>query len=180
MKATIKRYLPFTIIIFFVYLIVPTMFISGAMARYSTVAYYFIFPATAIVCSAVYCSKYGMDFFFSLIAPVIYIPSMLIFNGGFSFTNIILLVSYLIAGIFGLFIGDIAFGDARHQREKLAEEEAEQMLLNAKRRDEQARREILERDFVDVKSSAIKNRNIDKNISETEIDEILSEIKENN
>ena len=88
-----------------------------------------------------YCSKHGLDFLFALIAPIIYLPSMLIYNGGFSSstlsTNLILLVVYLVAGIFGLFLGDLAFGDKRRQKEKAEQEEAEEMLLEAKRREKE-------------------------------------------
>ena len=62
---------------------------------------------------------------------------MLIYNGGFHLTNIILLVAYLISGIFGLFVGDIAFGDKRKKAEAEAEAEAEERLLAAKRRNEE-------------------------------------------
>lgn len=133
MNGLVKKYLPYGVVILLVYLLVPIIFISKSMQGFSTVAYYFIFPATAIVCAAMYCSKYGMDFLFTLIAPVVFIPSMLIYNGGFQLTNIILLVAYLISGIFGLFVGDIAFGDKR----KKAEAEAEERLLEAKRRNEE-------------------------------------------
>lgn len=136
MKDMIKRYVPFAAIILAVYMLVPLIFMNGALASFSPVAYYFIFPAVAILCSAIYCSKYGMDFFFSLIAPVIFLPSMIVYNGGFSFTNIILLVAYLVASIFGLFIGDIALGDKRRKEEAEADAEAEAVLLEAKRRDE--------------------------------------------
>ena len=125
MNGLVKKYLPYGVVILLVYLLVPIIFISKSMQGFSTVAYYFIFPATAIVCAAMYCSKYGMDFLFTLIAPVVFIPSMLIYNGGFQLTNIILLVAYLISGIFGLFVGDIAFGDKRKKAEAEAEAEPE-------------------------------------------------------
>jgi FkbM family methyltransferase len=100
MNGLVKKYLPYGVVILLVYLLVPIIFISKSMQGFSTVAYYFIFPATAIVCAAMYCSKYGMDFLFTLIAPVVFIPSMLIYNGGFQLTNIILLVAYLISSAF--------------------------------------------------------------------------------
>lgn len=137
MNGLVKKYLPYGVVILLVYMLVPIIFISKSLQGFSTVAYYFIFPATAIVCAAMYCSKYGMDFLFTLIAPVVFIPSMLIYNGGFRLTNIILLVAYLVSGIFGLFVGDIAFGDKRKKAEAEAEAEAEERLLAAKRRNEE-------------------------------------------
>lgn len=106
MTDMVKRYVPYAVIILLVYMLLPLVFIPGAMQKFSPVAYDFVFPITAIGCSAHYCSKHGLDFLFALIAPIIYLPSMLIYNGGFASgtlsTNLILLVVYLVAGIFGL------------------------------------------------------------------------------
>lgn len=139
MTDMVKKYVPYAVIILLVYMLLPLVFIPEAMQKFSPVAYDFVFPVIAIGCSAHYCSKYGLDFLFALIAPIIYLPSMLIYNGGFSSrtlsTNLILLVVYLVAGIFGLFLGDLAFGDKRRQKEKAEQEEAEEMLLEAKRRE---------------------------------------------
>ncbi len=117
MTAMIKKYLPYAIIIFAVFLLVPLIFISEPMQKFSAVGYYFILLMTQVVCSAVYCAKHGLDFLFTLIAPIAFLFTMMIYAGGFSNpTNIILLVVYLIAGIFGLFLGDLAFGDARRKQ----------------------------------------------------------------
>ena len=141
MTDMVKKYVPYAVIILLVYMLLPLVFIPSAMQKFSPVAYDFVFPITAIGCSAHYCSKHGLDFLFALIAPIIYLPSMLIYNGGFSSstlsTNLILLVVYLVAGIFGLFLGDLAFGDKRRQKEKAEQEEAEEMLLEAKRREKE-------------------------------------------
>ncbi len=187
MNGLVKRYLPYGMIILVVYMLAPLIFISKSMQGFSTIAYYFIFPATAIICAAVYCSKHGMDFLFTLIAPVVYIPSMLLYNGGFKVTNIILLVAYLISGIFGLFIGDIAFGDKRKKAEAMAEKEAEERLLAAKRRNEEfvnekaaeaeASKETVSAE-VDIDADDFdysKYASTDKVTSESEIDDILSE-----
>lgn len=141
MSDMIKKYVPYVVIIFVVYMLLPLIFIPAAMQKFSPVAYDCIFPLTAIGCAAHYCSKHGLDFLFALIAPIIYLPSMLIYNGGFSSgtlsTNLILLVVYLVSGIFGLFLGDLAFGDKRRQKEKAEQQETEEMLLEARRREKQ-------------------------------------------
>ena len=134
----LKKYVPFALIIFAVYLLVPLVFLIPALNNYSTVAYYFIFLVTQVVCSAAYCAKHGLDFLFALIAPIAFIPSMLIYNGGFTqIQNLVLVFVYLVAGIFGLFLGDLAFGDERRKREKKEKQAAEDMLLQAKRHDKQ-------------------------------------------
>lgn len=109
MKNMIKRYIPFSVIILVVYMLVPLYFVlKGTGAEEHPVTYDLIFPLTAIICSVIYGKKYGIDFFFSLVAPVIYIPSMLIFNG-ISSNNIIFVAIYLVSSIFGLFFGDMFF-----------------------------------------------------------------------
>lgn len=84
MTDMVKKYVPYAVIILLVYMLLPLVFIPGAMQKFSPVAYDFVFPITAIGCSAHYCSKHGLDFLFALIAPIIYLPSMLIYNVGFS------------------------------------------------------------------------------------------------
>lgn len=143
MNGMIKKYLPYVLIIFAVFLGVPAIFLIGPLKNFSAVAYYFILLLTQVVCCAVYCAKNGLDFLFTLIAPIAFLFTMIIYAGGFTeITNIVLLFVYLVAGIFGLFLGDLAFGDERRKREKREKQAAEEVLLQANRRDEQARREM--------------------------------------
>lgn len=139
MKDMVKKYLPYGVVIFAIYLIVPLFFRNAALSNFYGIALYCIFPATAVAAAAIYCSKYGLDFLFSLIAPIFYLPSMFLYGGGIKLGNILLLAVYLVAGIFGLFIGDIALGDKRRKREEQEKAEAEEMMLEAKRRDERER-----------------------------------------
>ncbi len=140
MSGLIKKYLPYALIIFAVFLIVPIFFANKTMENFFGIALYFIFLVTTVACSAIYCSKHGLDFLFALIAPIAFLFTMIIYCGGFSnITNIILLGVYLVAGIFGLFLGDLAFGDERHKKEQQERREAEEILLEAKRRDEHER-----------------------------------------
>lgn len=142
MNGTVKKYLPYAIIIFAIYLIVP-LFFMGEMQRFYAIPYYFIFLLTQVGCAAVFSRKHGLDFLFALIAPIAFLPSMFIYNGGFANpTNIILLIVYLVAGIFGLFLGDLVFGDERHKKEKQDQKKAEEVLLRAKRRDERENRRM--------------------------------------
>lgn len=158
MKDMVKKYLPYVVVIFAIYLIVPLLFRNAALANFSGIALYCVFPATAVIAAAVYCSKYGLDFLFSLIAPIFYLPSMFLYGGGITLGNVLLLAVYLVAGIFGLFIGDIALGDKRRQREEQEKAEAEEMLLEAKRRDERERERMFGVDGLTTgdKSSAKK------------------------
>lgn len=143
MSGLIKKYLPYALIIFAVFLFVPIFFANKTMENFFGIALYFIFLVTTVACSAIYCSKHGLDFLFALIAPIAFLFTMIIYCGGFSnITNIILLGVYLVAGIFGLFLGDLAFGDERHKKEQQERREAEEILLEAKRRDEHERQRM--------------------------------------
>ena len=183
MNGMIKKYLPFAVTIFAIFLITPLLFRNPAMSNFVSIAFYFIFPGTAIASSAIYCSKYGLDFLFALIAPIAYIPSMLIYYGGFNLPNIILLAVYLVSGIFGLFLGDLLLGDKRRQKEAEEKAEAEALMLEAKRRDEIEREK---REKNESSQSYGDNddfdydkyvSDIDKSVGATdaEIDDILSE-----
>ena len=142
MNGLIKKYLPYAIVIFAVFLLVPLLFIKGsALEKYSPVAFYFILLTTAVVTSAIYCAKHGIDFLFTLMAPIAFLFTM-IYSGGFRPTNLILLFVYLVAGIFGQFLGDLAFGDERRKKEKQERAEQEKLMLRAKRRDERERRRM--------------------------------------
>ena len=87
--------------------------------------------------------------------------------------------AYLVAGIFGLYIGDIAFGDKRRQAEAEADKKAEAKLLNAKRRGETLATEpevdddSFEDDDFDI-DTYTSNRT-GRYATESEIDDILSE-----
>lgn len=142
MIGLIKKYLPYAIIIFAVFILVPLLFLPGtALSKYSPVAFYFILLTTAVVTSAVYCAKHGIDFLFTLIAPIAFLFTM-IYSGGFRVTNLILLFVYLVAGIFGQFLGDLAFGDERRKKEKHEKAEQEKLMLRAKRRDEREKKRM--------------------------------------
>lgn len=177
----IKKYMPYAITIFAVFLIVPLLFINKTMENFFPIALYIVFPGTTIACSAIYCSKHGLDFLFALIAPMAFLLTMIIYCGGFKLTNVILLAVYLVSGIFGLFMGDVTFGDKRRQQEKKDQEKAEELMLKAKRRDEiekekraqkSAQQTPVEDDFDYDKYLS----DIDKTDSiESEIDDILNE-----
>lgn len=186
MESMIKKYMPYAITILAIFLIVPLLFRNPATSNLVPVAFYFIFPATAIISSAIFCSKHGLDFLFALVTPVIYIPTMLIYYGGFNLPNIILLFVYLVSGIFGLFLGDMVLGDKRKKQEEAEKAEAEELMLKAKRRDEAVREKMAQKsssydayddfeDDFDYDSYLSDIDRTDTSSIESEIDDILSE-----
>ena len=142
MKSLVKKYLPYGLVILAVYLITPLFFMGADKKNITPVLYYFIFLLTAVGCSVVFSAKNGLDFLFALIAPIAFLFTMFIYLGGFSLFSIILLALYLVAGVFGLFLGDLVFGEERHKKEKQDQKKAEEVLLRAKRRDERESRRI--------------------------------------
>ena len=136
MKSLVKKYLPYALVIFAIYLLVPLFFMGKEKGSFTPVLYYFIFLLVPVGCAALFSAKNGLDFLFSLIAPIAFLFTMFIYLGGFSLFSVILLVLYLVAGIFGLFLGDLVFGEERHKKEKQDQKKAEEVLLRAKRRDE--------------------------------------------
>ena len=186
MESMIKKYMPYAITILAIFLIVPLLFRNPATSSLVSIAFYFIFPATAIVSSAIFCSKHGLDFLFALVTPVIYIPTMLIYYGGFNLPNIILLFVYLVSGIFGLFLGDMVLGDKRKKQEEAEKAKAEELMLKAKRRDEAVREKMAQKsssydayddfeDDFDYDSYLSDIDRTDTSSIESEIDDILSE-----
>ena len=118
MLSTVKKYVPYAVVILLVYMLSPLFFVftGAAYQDFTPVLYDIVFPLTAIISSLIYGGKYGIDFFFSLVAPIIYIPSMLIYNG-ISAGNIIFVAIYLVSSIFGLFLGDMFFSKKRNMPE---------------------------------------------------------------
>lgn len=169
MNGLIKKYLPYAIVIFAVFLLVPLIFLkSGPLGKFWPVAFYFILLTTAVITSAVYCAKHGIDFLFTLMAPIAFLFTM-IYSGGFVGTNLILLFVYLVAGIFGQFLGDLAFGDERRKKEKQEQAEQEKLMLRAKRRDEREKLKM-EREAKREKA-AQRTANADTRARSTNIDD---------
>lgn len=194
MNGIIKKYLPYAIVIFAVFLLVPLIFIrSGPLGKFWPVAFYFILLTTAVITSAVYCAKHGIDFLFTLIAPIAFLFTMM-YSGWFSVTNLILLFVYLVAGIFGQFLGDLAFGDERRKKEKQEQAEQEKLMLRAKRRDEREKQRMEreareEREYVaerydyaedEDSVSSVDDKDFDYDKYMADIDRMLEEDRERN
>lgn len=178
MKDMIKRYIPFAIIILAVYMLVPLFFVlNGTGAEEHPLTYDLIFPLTAIICSVIYGKKHGIDFFFSLVAPVIYIPSMIIFNG-INSNNIIFVAIYLVSSIFGLFFGDMFFAKKSKEPEPSLDidldiEEGANENISKNNNNETFNEDNEKDDYYDKDGED----NIRSLSTEDEIDKILDEIR---
>ncbi len=182
MLSAIKKYVPYAVIILLVYMLTPLFFVftGAAYQDFTPVLYDVVFPITAIITSLLYGGKYGIDFFFSLVAPIIYIPSMLIYNG-ISAANIIFVAIYLVSSIFGLFLGDMFFGKRRNSEEPSMDvdldiEEYDETPAKTQSADE-AQSKSDDEDFFN--SYSRDNNDDAAKKAEDEIDKILNEIHGN-
>ncbi|MCH5304219.1 MAG: hypothetical protein J1E41_05090 [Ruminococcus sp.] len=135
----IKRYLGFAVVIALIYLVMPVFF-QGENYKYDAIEYQFVFPATALLSGLAFSWKRGVDFTFPLIAPIIYIGSVLIYNHFYHWTIYVFI--YLIVGMLGSFIGDMVY------KNNLAEEK------------KKTQKPTLENDSYKIK---ISNITVDKN-----------------
>lgn len=115
MKKLIKRYLIFAAVIAVIYLGMP-IFFQGENYKYDAIEYQFVFPATALISGLVYSWKRGVDFTFPLIAPIIYIGSVLIYSHYYHWAIYVFI--YLIVGMLGCFIGDMVYKNNIEQKKK--------------------------------------------------------------
>lgn len=131
MKKLIKSYLPFVLIIAVIYLGMP-IFFQGENYKYDAIEYQFVFPATPLILGLVYSWKRGLDFTFPLIAPIIYIGSVLIYSHYYHWAIYVFI--YLIVGMLGCFIGDMVYKNnieqqKKKQREKRLEDDVYKITI---------------------------------------------------
>lgn len=105
MLKLIKQYIPFVIVIAIMYLVTPMFFLSNE--KLHPIAYQFAFPGTALLSGFIFSWKRGVDFTFPLIAPIIYIGSVLIYSHYYHWAIYVFI--YLIVGMLGCFIGDMIY-----------------------------------------------------------------------
>lgn len=115
MLNIIKRYIPYGIVIALIYLVMP-IFFQGENYKYDAIEYQFVFPATALLSGVIFSWKRGVDFTFPLIAPIIYIGSVLIYSHFYHWHIYVFI--YLIVGMLGSFIGDMVYKNTAREKER--------------------------------------------------------------
>lgn len=115
MTKLIKRYIVYVLIIAVIYLGMPVFF-QGENYKYDAIEYQFIFPATPLILGLAFSWKNGLDFTFPLIAPIIYIGSVLIYSHWYHWAIYVFI--YLIVGMLGCFIGDMVYKNNIEQKKK--------------------------------------------------------------
>ena len=120
-EKKLKEFLPYIIIIGVVYLFAPAILVSTkSTGLLNQIIYIGLFPLTALLCNVYYSYKKANDFFLSLVAPIIYIPSMLLYGNirDSVLNSLIYLVSYFICGYIGLALGEILKGSDSKKNSK--------------------------------------------------------------
>ena len=120
-EKKLKEFLPYIIIIGVVYLFAPAILVSTkSTGLLNQIIYIGLFPLTALLCNVYYSYKKANDFFLSLVAPIIYIPSMLLYGNirDSVLNSLIYLVSYFICGYIGLSLGEILKGSDSKKNSK--------------------------------------------------------------
>lgn len=114
-EKKLKEFLPYIIIIGVVYLFAPAILVfTKSTGLLNQLIYIGLLPLTALLCNLYYSFKKTSDFFLSLVAPIIYIPSMLLYGNirDSVLNSLIYLVSYFICGYIGLTLGEMLRGSA--------------------------------------------------------------------
>ena len=114
MKKIIKNYIIYALIIAVIYLGLPIFLHSNE--SFHPFMYQFAFPATALITGLAYSWKRGVDFTFPLIAPLIYLGSVFIFNHLYHWAIYVFI--YLIVGMLGGFIGDMVYKNNIEQKKR--------------------------------------------------------------
>ncbi len=110
LEKKLKEFLPYIIIIGIIYLFVPAILVfTKSTGILNQLVYIGLFPTTALVCNYHYGYKKTNDILLSFVAPILYVPSMLLYgNIRDSVINcLIFLVSYFICGYIGLSLGEM-------------------------------------------------------------------------
>lgn len=120
-EKKLKEFLPYIIIIGVVYLFFPAILVfTKSTGILNQIIYIGVFPLTAFGCNLYYGYKKKNDILMSLVAPLIYIPSMLLYGNlrDSVLNSIIFLVSYLLCGYIGLTVGEIMRGDSKTEKKQ--------------------------------------------------------------
>ncbi len=120
-EKKIKEFLPYIIIIGVLYLFFPAILVfTKSTGVFNQIVYMGLFPLAALGSCFHYAYKKKSDFFLSLVAPIFFIPSMLLYGNirDSALNSIIFLVSYFICGYLGLTLGEMLSSNNSEQEEK--------------------------------------------------------------
>lgn len=160
-EKKLKQYLVYMIIIAAVYLFSPILLNviqGGQRTALTEVVFLGVYPLTTLLCNLVFAAKLKTpnvvksDFMLALIGPIVFIPTIFIYglarseNGGNVFTVILYLLSYLICGLLGLYIGEFlkpkkVNPDEMYQDEDEIDREYVSMRKNTHRNKEEIERD---------------------------------------
>ena len=140
LEMKFKEFLPYIIIIGVVYLFLPVVLVfTKSHGVLNQIVYIGIFPLTAFVCNMHYGYKKTNDMLLSFVAPIIYIPSMLLYGNlrDSVLNSIIFLISYFICGYIGLTVGEMLNSGKSDDKESARKKKVPTVVNTATAKDEE-------------------------------------------
>ncbi len=140
LELKLKEFLPYIIIIGVVYLFLPAVLVFvKSYSVLNQIVYIGAFPLTAFICNMHYGYKKTNDMLLSFVAPIIYIPSMLLYGNlrDSVLNSIILLVCYFICGYIGLTVGEMLKGGKSDDKESSERKRVPSVVNTANAKDEE-------------------------------------------
>lgn len=141
LEQKLKEFLPYIIIIGVVYLFLPAVlvFTKSHGVLLNQIVYIGAFPLTAFICNMYYGYKKTNDMLLSFVAPIIYIPSMLLYGNlrDSVLRPIIFLICYFICGYIGLTVGEMLKGNNSEDKERSRKKRVPSVVNTATAKDEE-------------------------------------------
>ncbi len=140
LEMKLKEFLPYIIIIGVVYLFLPAVLVfTKSHGILNQIVYIGAFPLTAFICNMHYGYKKTNDMMLSFVAPIIYIPSMLLYGNlrDSVLNSIIFLVSYFICGYIGLTVGEMLKSNKSDDKENARKKGVPTVVNTATAKDEE-------------------------------------------
>ncbi|MBQ8860760.1 MAG: hypothetical protein IJ015_05455 [Ruminococcus sp.] len=190
LEKKLKEFLPYIIIIGIIYLFVPAILVlTKSSGSFNQIIYIGLFPSTALLCNYHYGYKKANDILLALVAPILYIPSMLLYRNHIdSLLNcIIFLVSYFICGYIGLSLGEM-HRKSKNKSDKKSSRRTVPAVVDTSVALENENDDVLIDDIEDVKSFEEEAEveqyqqeeepllDPDYNYTEADVDAILAEL----
>lgn len=191
LEKKLKAFLPYIIIIGAVYLFLPVLLVifdrNNTYLGWHSLMFIGVFSLTALGCCFHYSYKKENDLMLSLVAPIFFLPSALLY-GLFRdsvINTLIYLAAYFVCGYLGLLLGDM-FSDKQSKAKETQREEREPAPRRPSRRtpsrrpapSSRPRRVEVEKDAPRhfLTEDPYEDKSLDTSTTDDDIDAILNEI----
>lgn len=186
LEKKLKDYLPYLIVLAVIFLLLPCLVVftgkNGESSFLNDVIFIGVFPLSALVSCVIYSYKNKNEFAMSLIAPILFIPTMFIYGIFKSnpLVSIIYLVAYFLCGFLGLMIGDYLKNGKGTDERKKEDDNLRPRRHTASHVSRRAREEQQQMIEVEEPINEEDYSFGDESTTDDDIDEILREIRSRN